>query len=430
MRTFELTTRIGKVCRSDKTRKDGTIIRGKTATVSAAYISGTDIYCEYEGKKHTYSRKGGVVYSDIFVPDGAPDWAQDRPKLWNATELVEKNGKRGKNAGQWKMNAQTAGTYMFSLPEELSAAGRMAVAEAVAHYLVDRDQVAVDANIHAPDRDGDDRNWHCHFQTTTRILTEEGLGKKAAGQNDLKLSRKQSKEWRAFVAQAIRDQLKKEGKAHLVKVEHKSFKARGIQRKPTRHQGPARTNMRRKERRLAREAWEEQQHQHQQERQAKETASLKMKQDSAAERMKAKQAQEYGKLKARLKREVSQAREKDKVEGPRRLFLAVTGRLGRAAFERQQQHAARVEEAKARLERLEKAHSMEMRTFERGQGMEQEGLQERHAAEDRQLTQAIRHREDLDRTREQQDRQPQSQEQVLEREQQQGRVRELRLDFG
>ena len=43
-------------------------------------------------------------------------------------------------------------------------------------------------------------------------------------------------------------------------------------------------------------------------------------------------------MKARLKREVRQAREKDRPEGARRLFLIATGRLGKAEFERQQQY--------------------------------------------------------------------------------------------
>ena len=415
LRSFELTTHIDNVSRS----------KGKTATVAAAYISGTDIYCEYEQRQHRYSGKGGVAYSHIFLPSGAPEWAKDRQKLWNAAELVEKNGKRGKNAGQWKAKARTAGTYLFSFPHELSAAGRQAVTDRIAQYLVDRDGVAADANIHAPGREGDQRNWHCHIQTTTRVLTAKGLGKKAAGENDLKLSGRQSKAWRAFVAQTINDELKKEGKAHLVKVEHKSFKARGIQRQPTRHQGPARTNVKRKQRRLEREAWEEQQRTEQQERQAKEAASLKLKQDFASQRMKAKHLQEYRELKARLKQEVIEAREKDKVEGARRWFLAATGKLVKAEFEREQRHGARVEEARERLEKLENVHRMEVRTFERGQGMEREDLQDRHAAENRQLEQAVQHREDLDHAREQQDRQPP--EQIREREQYQGR--ELRLDF-
>lgn len=417
MRSFELTTRLGKVCRG----------KGKTATVSAAYISGTDIYCEYEDRQHRYACKGGVAYSHIFLPSGAPEWAKDRQKLWNAAELVEKNGKRGKNAGQWKAKAQTAGTYLFSFPHELSAAGREAVTNTIAQYLVDRDGVGVDANIHAPGKEGDERNWHCHMQSTTRVLTGKGLGKKAEGQNDRKLSGQQSRAWRAFVAKTINDQLKKEGKAHLVKVEHKSFKARGIQRQPTRHQGPARTNMRRKERRLERQAWQAQHRKEQQQRHTKEAVSLKVKQDFALQQKKAALIKEYGELKARLKREVKEARKQDRVEGARRWFLAATGKLLKADFEREQRHGERVEEAKARLEKMQGVHRMEMRTFQRGQQMERDDLRERHASEDRQLEQAIKHRGELDRAKERQDRQPP--EQSREREQQQYHGRELRLDL-
>ena len=57
--------------------------------------------------------------------------------------------------------------------------------------------------------------------------------------------------------------------------------------------------------------------------------------------------------------------------------------------------------------------------------MERDDLRERHASEDRQLDQAIKHRAELDQARERQDRQPP--EQSREREQYHGR--ELRLDL-
>lgn len=38
--------------------------------------------------------------------------------------------------------------------------------------------MAVDAAVHAPNREGDQRNHHAHLLTTTRSATPEGLGPK------------------------------------------------------------------------------------------------------------------------------------------------------------------------------------------------------------------------------------------------------------
>lgn len=415
MRTFELTTRLDEVRRSE----------GRSATASAAYISGTDIHCEKDDKTHAYSRKGGVTFSAILTPGNAPSWAKNREKLWNAAELAEKNGKRGKNAGQWKAKAQTATTYLFSFPAELSAAGRQAVAQAIGRYLVERDGTAADVNIHAPGREGDERNWHCHIQMPTRVLSAKGLGKKVAGRNDLKLSRRQAKAWRAFVAEALNDQLKAEGKADLVKVEHKSFKDRGLQRTPSRHQGVARTNMQRKERRLARDAWAQTQQSGQAERHAKELANLKLKQGFAMQQKRAELARRYRALRQALRQELAEAREQDRIAGVKRAFLIVAGRLAKADFDRQQRHAERVAAAKARLDTLKTTLRIEERTFHHAQTLERDQLEERHAAENRQLTQAAMYREGLDRSRERQTRQPPQHERQQEHEQ----GRELRLEL-
>ena len=192
-----------------------------------------------------------------------------------------------------------------------------------------------------------------------------------------------------------------------------------------RHQGPGKTNMKRKERRLEREAWENAQRKEQQERHAKEAASLKLKQDFALQREKAKLLQEYRAAKTRIRQEIIEAREKDRPEGLRRWFLAATGRLAKVEFDRQQRHAARVQAANGRLEKLKMAHRMEEKTFKRGQDIERDDLKERHAGENQQLEQAIKHHANLDQTRERQDRQPP--EQSREHEQQQGRELHLGL---
>ena len=81
MRVFELTTRVTGINRGD----------GRSATASAAYRACCEIECEREGKTHDYGRKKGLEASEIVLPQGAPAWAKDRAKLWNAAELREQN---------------------------------------------------------------------------------------------------------------------------------------------------------------------------------------------------------------------------------------------------------------------------------------------------------------------------------------------------
>ena len=168
VRLFELTTRINAVQRS----------QGDSATAKAAYRACCVIECEREGKTHDYSRKQGHEASGMDQPEDGPAWGRDRAKLWNAAELVEKNGKRGPTAGQFRANAQTARDLLFTFPSELSQAGRLNTARIIAGFLVSTSSVAVDFSIHKPGKDGDERNHHCHMMFTTRRMTANGSRRK------------------------------------------------------------------------------------------------------------------------------------------------------------------------------------------------------------------------------------------------------------
>lgn len=67
---------------------------GQSAIASAAYRAGERLYSEYYGEYSDYTRKGGVICSDILLPPQAPPEYQDRQTLWNAVE----NAERGKDA--------------------------------------------------------------------------------------------------------------------------------------------------------------------------------------------------------------------------------------------------------------------------------------------------------------------------------------------
>jgi len=137
---------------------------GRSATAAAAYRSASVIACDREGRMHDYTAKRGVETCFILAPDDAPDWAQDRAALWNAAE-----------ARETRSNSVTAREWELALPSELSDAARIDIARAFAAQLVERYGVAADVAIHAPHREGDQRNHHAHILTTTRVLSAEGL---------------------------------------------------------------------------------------------------------------------------------------------------------------------------------------------------------------------------------------------------------------
>ena len=140
---------------------------GRSATAAAAYRAGVEITDERTGLVHDYTRKQGVEHSALVVPADAPAWANDRAALWNAAEQAET-----------RKNSTVAREYEIALPAELSAEARRELALGLAREISERHGVAVDVAIHAPGREGDQRNHHAHLLTTTRRIGPEGLGEK------------------------------------------------------------------------------------------------------------------------------------------------------------------------------------------------------------------------------------------------------------
>lgn len=140
---------------------------GRSATAAAAYRSGERIVDERTGEVHDYTGRGGVVETFVAAPEQAPAWAHDRAALWNAVET-----------GERRKDAQVAREVQLALPAELDAGQRRElVREFVQAEFADAGMVA-DVAIHAPDKDGDDRNHHAHVMLTMRDIGPDGFGKK------------------------------------------------------------------------------------------------------------------------------------------------------------------------------------------------------------------------------------------------------------
>ncbi|WP_135058872.1 MobQ family relaxase, partial [Paracoccus salipaludis] len=185
---------------------------GRSATAAAAYRAGELIACEREGRVHDYSRKLGVEEAFILAPDEAPDWAQDRQALWNAAE-----------ARETRANSVTAREWELALPAELDAEERRLLVMGFARELVARYGVAADVAIHAPHRDGDQRNHHAHVLTTTRRVSVEGLTDKTRVLDAKATGGPEIEAMRARWAELQNLALERQG--HEVRVDHRSLAA-------------------------------------------------------------------------------------------------------------------------------------------------------------------------------------------------------------
>lgn len=205
---------------------------GRSATAAAAYRAACLIADERTGVVHDYQRRTGVAASFIVAPDGAA-WAQDRAALWNAVEAAER-----------RKDAKVAREYQVALPHELTPEERAGLVRDFAERLCARYGVAADVAIHAPGREGDERNWHAHILTTTRAVTADGLGAKTRVLDVATTARGEVEALRAIWEERANEHLAKAG--HAVAIDRRSHLDRGIELAPTEHVGVHASQMQRR----------------------------------------------------------------------------------------------------------------------------------------------------------------------------------------
>jgi len=225
---------------------------GRSATAAGAYRAGERIECQREGRVHDYTAKRGIEETFILTPKDAPSWAQDRSALWNAAEESET-----------RRNSVTAREWELALPSEISAEDRSQITREFAEELVSRYGVAVDVAIHAPHREGDQRNHHAHVLTSTRKLEPEGFTAKTRVLDSAKTGGAEIDQMRGLWAELQNRALERAGEVE--RVDHRSLEAqreaaleRGdalsaeeLDRNPELKLGPAANAMERREMRAA-----------------------------------------------------------------------------------------------------------------------------------------------------------------------------------
>jgi hypothetical protein len=133
---------------------------------------GCEIADERTGEIHDYTRKGGVESAEHRFA-GRCARVGDRPggKLWNAAEQAETR----KDARPWRASSRWPCRPSFPPPSGARLARGLRQAT-----LADRARVrGWTCAIHAPGRDGDDRNHHAHILLHHPQASEaEGLTEK------------------------------------------------------------------------------------------------------------------------------------------------------------------------------------------------------------------------------------------------------------
>ena len=227
--------------------------KGKSAVAAAAYRSGEKLTNEWDGLTHDYTKKGGVVHSEILLPAHTPPAFSDRSILWNSVELSEKSN-----------NAQLAREVEIALPVELSREEQTRlVREYCSSQFVSKGMIA-DFNLH----DTGGGNPHAHILLTMRPLDEKGAwlpkSKKeyVLDENGEKIrlpsgryktrkvdlvdwnNRENAEVWRRAWADLANEFLERNNRPE--RIDHRSYERQGIEQIPTVHVGVSATQMEKK----------------------------------------------------------------------------------------------------------------------------------------------------------------------------------------
>ena len=226
---------------------------GQSAVAAAAYRAGEKLHSEYYGEDSDYTRKGGVICSEILLPSHAPPEYADRETLWNAVEKAE----RGKKA-------QLAYSFDIALQKEFSMQENIALArQFLLENFVSRGMV-VDFSVHSPDKeDGGISNPHFHVMCPIRPIESDGSwGNKQrreyvldehgervldeAGNGNYVFNAVSTTDWgkpetletwRQGWAETCNAKFAEKGLD--CRIDHRSYERQGIEQIPTIHEGPS-----------------------------------------------------------------------------------------------------------------------------------------------------------------------------------------------
>ena len=113
---------------------------GRSFVAASAYMSCSRLYNDYDAIQHDYTRKHGLVWQEVFLPPQAPREWHNREQLWNAVEATEKT-----------KDSRLAREIIVALPVELDHDEQIALMDAYISQQFVADGMCADVAIHDTD---------------------------------------------------------------------------------------------------------------------------------------------------------------------------------------------------------------------------------------------------------------------------------------
>jgi len=105
--------------RNQSAAKASAYRNGCSVVAASCYRANDKIKSEVDGRTHDYTRKQGVVFSQIFLPERSPETFKNRSTLWNTVEKHELAVRK---------DAQFARQWEASFPPEFCREDQIALA--------------------------------------------------------------------------------------------------------------------------------------------------------------------------------------------------------------------------------------------------------------------------------------------------------------
>lgn len=188
----------------------------RSVVAKASYNSGENLYLAREDRRMTLQARHDIFLTELLVPEGAPEWATEREKLWNT---VDRTAKR-KDA---RLAKEITAAITIGIPPEQWSEMVLEYAQA----YVELGQV-VDIAIH---EDGSLSNPHVHFLMTVNHLGTDGFKLKITQVDQKRFVTQARRRWEALTNKYLK------ANGLSLRVDARSFKARGISQQPSRHRG-------------------------------------------------------------------------------------------------------------------------------------------------------------------------------------------------
>lgn len=207
---------------------------GKNSVFGAAYIRGEKKTCDRTGEAKDFSNKENIVYKNCFLPDDAPDWANElrnQSSNNNGKKNVDETGEHFSTYAwnliefsEKRVDSQVYFHDDIAIPNSLSEEDAI---DLVSHFVKNHlslNGVFCDVAIH-----WDDNNHHAHVLMPLRTFTDTGFSKKIR-RTKAQLTQEVKRVREAWSYEANQ---KLQSLGLDERIDHRSYKDRGIDLVPT-----------------------------------------------------------------------------------------------------------------------------------------------------------------------------------------------------